>query len=166
MIGLRAAIARQVRGLLSDPANPPIERAFDAMRDFYGWSLNKAMTHHRITMAISVLLLFATVHLFRIMPMGFIPSQDIDQLNGQKWVTPTIATDEFVATPVVVSDNVIIASRAGRLWRINIPNGQWDWKDRKTNGPVVAGLSSDGGAVYVPALDQRVYAFGAQDGFT
>ena len=29
MIGLRSAIARQVRGLLSDPANPPIVRAFD-----------------------------------------------------------------------------------------------------------------------------------------
>jgi uncharacterized protein (DUF2236 family) len=29
MIGLRAAIARQVRGLLSDPANPPIVRAYD-----------------------------------------------------------------------------------------------------------------------------------------
>jgi len=29
MIGLRSAIARQVRSLLSDPANRPIERAFD-----------------------------------------------------------------------------------------------------------------------------------------
>ncbi len=60
-----------------------IERMFDSARDFYGWSLNKAMTHHRITLAISLLLLVATVYLFRIMPMGFIPSQDMSQLNGQ-----------------------------------------------------------------------------------
>ncbi|HVW06311.1 MAG TPA: efflux RND transporter permease subunit, partial [Vicinamibacterales bacterium] len=81
-----------------------IERAFDAMRDFYGWSLNKAMTHHRITMAISVLLLFATVHLFRIMPMGFIPSQDIDQLNGQTEMAQGLGYEQVVAHQVAVQD--------------------------------------------------------------
>ncbi len=74
-----------------------IERMFDAMRDFYGWSLNKAMVHHRITMAISAALLVATVYLFRIMPMGFIPSQDIGQLNGQTEMAQGLGYEQVVA---------------------------------------------------------------------
>jgi outer membrane protein assembly factor BamB len=87
----------------------------------------------------------------------------LDQLGGQKWVTSS-PSDLFVSTPAVVGDDVLLASRSGRLWRVNMPTGQWDWKDRKTNGAVVAGVSSDGGGMYVPALDSRVYAFGAQNG--
>jgi HAE1 family hydrophobic/amphiphilic exporter-1 len=81
-----------------------IERAFDALRDFYGWSLNKAMTHHRVTMAISVALLAATVYLFRIMPMGFIPSQDIGQLNGQTEMAQGLGYEQVVAHQVAVQD--------------------------------------------------------------
>ena len=47
------------------------------------WLLHKAMVHHGMTMAASALLLVATVYCFRIIPMGFIPSQDIGQINGQ-----------------------------------------------------------------------------------
>jgi outer membrane protein assembly factor BamB len=60
--------------------------------------------------------------------------------------------------------NVLIASRKGKLWRINSDNGDWDWKDRKTNGDVVAGLMADYNAVYVPCMDQRVYAFRSDSG--
>jgi HAE1 family hydrophobic/amphiphilic exporter-1 len=81
-----------------------IERMFDALRDFYGWSLNKAMTHHRITMAISAALLVATVYLFRIMPMGFIPSQDIGQLNGQTEMAQGLGYEQVVAHQVAVQD--------------------------------------------------------------
>jgi outer membrane protein assembly factor BamB len=87
----------------------------------------------------------------------------LDQLGGQKWVTASPG-DLFVSTPAVLGADVLIASRAGHLWRVNMANGQWDWKDRKANGAVTAPLSSDGGALYVPALDQRVYAFDAQSG--
>ena len=60
-----------------------IERMFDATRDGYAWLLQKAMVHHGVTMAISALLLVATVYCFRIIPTGFIPSQDIGQINAQ-----------------------------------------------------------------------------------
>jgi HAE1 family hydrophobic/amphiphilic exporter-1 len=60
-----------------------IERAFDATRDAYGWLLHRTMVHHHLTMAASLLLVVATVYCFRIIPMGFIPSQDIGQINGQ-----------------------------------------------------------------------------------
>jgi HAE1 family hydrophobic/amphiphilic exporter-1 len=60
-----------------------IEWVFNRARDGYGWLLHKAMVHHAVTMTIAALLLVATVYCFRIIPMGFIPSQDIGQLNGQ-----------------------------------------------------------------------------------
>ena len=60
-----------------------IERVFTGSLNAYGWSLRKAMTHHRVTMAISALLLVATYFAFRAIPMGFIPSQDTGQLSGQ-----------------------------------------------------------------------------------
>src|SRR5690606_39337584 len=56
-----------------------IERAFDASRDAYGWLLHKTMVYRGTTMAVSALLVVATVYCFRIIPMGFIPSQDIGQ---------------------------------------------------------------------------------------
>ena len=60
-----------------------IERAFEWGRRAYGRTLRVAMTHHAATMTVSALLLAATVYCFRIIPLGFIPSQDLGQLQGQ-----------------------------------------------------------------------------------
>ncbi|HVT83314.1 MAG TPA: PQQ-binding-like beta-propeller repeat protein [Phycisphaerae bacterium] len=86
-----------------------------------------------------------------------------DQLKLKHWRLPAVG-DLFDSAPVAVDSNILLASRSGKLWRINADNGDWDWKDRKTNGEVVAGLAADFGALYVPSLDQRVYAFDAATG--
>ncbi|HVS71905.1 MAG TPA: PQQ-binding-like beta-propeller repeat protein [Phycisphaerae bacterium] len=87
----------------------------------------------------------------------------IDQLGGRKW---DIAAphDLFAATPAVVGNTLLVASRQGHLWQLRAATGEWNWKDRKTNGEVVAPLATDGGALYVAALDQRVYAFAVGSG--
>jgi outer membrane protein assembly factor BamB len=95
--------------------------------------------------------------------MDYFYGMFLDQLGGHKWVAAA-PHDMFTATPAIVGDSVLLATREGRLSRVGLADGQWDWKDRKTNGPVVAPLSTDGGILYVPALDQRVYAFNAQTG--
>jgi HAE1 family hydrophobic/amphiphilic exporter-1 len=59
-----------------------IERVFTATRDAYGWTLAIAMRYHGVTMAVSALLLAGTIYCFRIIPTGFIPSQDMGQING------------------------------------------------------------------------------------
>jgi outer membrane protein assembly factor BamB len=86
-----------------------------------------------------------------------------DHLGLKHWRVPA-PDDLFHSAPIVMDGNILVASGKGRLWRLNGSNGDWDWKDRKTNGPVVAGLVADFGAVYVPSLDQRVYAFDAATG--
>jgi HAE1 family hydrophobic/amphiphilic exporter-1 len=80
-----------------------IERAFDWLRDAYGRTLRIAMNHHAITMGIAVLLLVATVYCLRIIPMGFIPSEDTGQLNGQTEVAQGLGYDALVAHQQEVS---------------------------------------------------------------
>jgi HAE1 family hydrophobic/amphiphilic exporter-1 len=47
---------------------------------FYAWSLRKALKYHRVTSAISAAVLIATIVLFGIVPKGFIPNDDLNQL--------------------------------------------------------------------------------------
>jgi len=74
-----------------------IERLFLGSRDAYGWALRQAMTHHGVTMAISGLLLVATVYCFKIIPTGFIPSQDTGQLQGQTEMVQGIGFESMMA---------------------------------------------------------------------
>jgi HAE1 family hydrophobic/amphiphilic exporter-1 len=74
-----------------------IERVFLGSRDAYGWALRQTMTHHGVTMAISGLLLVATVYCFKIIPTGFIPSQDTGQLQGQTEMVQGIGFESMMA---------------------------------------------------------------------
>jgi outer membrane protein assembly factor BamB len=87
----------------------------------------------------------------------------LDRLGAKHWRLP-VPGDLFISAPVALGDNILVASRTGHLWRINAANGDWDWKDRKTNGNVYAGIAADDNGVYVPCLDQRVYAFRSDSG--
>jgi outer membrane protein assembly factor BamB len=86
----------------------------------------------------------------------------VDRFN-KRW-SISMPGDLFFSTPAVVADTVILASKNGVLQRIDPVNGDWQWKDRKTNGQVLAGLTADGRNVYVPCMDQRLYAFSVERG--
>jgi len=57
------------------------ERFFDGMRSTYDLTLRAAMRHHRLTFAISLVVLAATVVLFVKIPKGFFPSEDTGQIS-------------------------------------------------------------------------------------
>jgi HAE1 family hydrophobic/amphiphilic exporter-1 len=57
-----------------------IERAWVAALRWYERSLGWVMRHRRAAMAFSALILIGTVVLFRVVPKGFIPSEDTGQL--------------------------------------------------------------------------------------
>ena len=80
-----------------------IERVFDASRDAYGWLLHKAMVHRATTMGISLLLVGATWYCFTIVPTGFIPSQDIGQINVQTEMAQGLGFESLVAHQQAVS---------------------------------------------------------------
>jgi HAE1 family hydrophobic/amphiphilic exporter-1 len=79
---------------------------FDATRDAYGWLLHKSMVHRGTTMALSLALVVATYYCFRIIPMGFIPSQDIGQLNAQTEMAQGLGFDAVVTHQIAIADIV------------------------------------------------------------
>jgi HAE1 family hydrophobic/amphiphilic exporter-1 len=56
------------------------EGVFQAMLRAYGAGLRWFLKHRFLTILFTVLVLLATVHLFRILPKGFIPSEDTSQM--------------------------------------------------------------------------------------
>ncbi|HWQ31245.1 MAG TPA: multidrug efflux RND transporter permease subunit [Blastocatellia bacterium] len=58
------------------------ERFFDGMLNVYDRTLRVILRHRAATVMVSVLVLVATIWLFTIIPMGFIPSEDTSQLFG------------------------------------------------------------------------------------
>jgi len=56
------------------------ERFFNAMLEFYERTLTYVLLHRRATMIVSGVILVATVFLFKIMPTGFLPSEDTGAL--------------------------------------------------------------------------------------
>jgi len=58
------------------------ERTFKRMLEAYDWSLKKTLDHGPATLILSALILVATVYLFIIVPKGFLPSEDTNQIIG------------------------------------------------------------------------------------
>src|SRR5271170_1528469 len=58
------------------------ERMFDGMRDLYEWTLRVVIRHRFVTLMVAAGTMVATVLLYEVLPKGFIPNQDTDQLGG------------------------------------------------------------------------------------
>ena len=58
------------------------ERFFDGMRNLYAWTLRTVIRHRFSTLMVAAGTVVATVLLYGLMPKGFIPNQDTDQLGG------------------------------------------------------------------------------------
>jgi HAE1 family hydrophobic/amphiphilic exporter-1 len=57
------------------------ERGFNAMYRAYAWSLKGVLKHRYIMGTVFVVVIVGTVYLYRVVPKGFIPDQDNDQIN-------------------------------------------------------------------------------------
>jgi len=73
------------------------ERAFDASLHAYDWSLKRVLRHRLATMVVSGAVLVATVWLFRIIPTGFLPSEDTGQAFAFTEAAQGIGFDEMAA---------------------------------------------------------------------
>jgi HAE1 family hydrophobic/amphiphilic exporter-1 len=58
------------------------ERYFERMLQAYQWSLKKTLDHGLATLILSGLIFVATIYLFIIVPKGFLPSEDTNQIMG------------------------------------------------------------------------------------
>jgi HAE1 family hydrophobic/amphiphilic exporter-1 len=57
-----------------------MDRAFDALLHGYEWSLGHVLRHRVAMLGVFVAVAWATVHMFNIIPTGFIPDQDNDSM--------------------------------------------------------------------------------------
>ncbi len=102
-----------------------MDRAFDAMLAGYRWSLAVVLRHRAVMMGVFGLVVWATVHMFNIVPTGFIPEQDNDFMFVQlraaqgtsyydmlKW-TQQVA-DLVIRNPYVDSFMTMIGGNGGQ----------------------------------------------------
>ncbi|HEY2843108.1 MAG TPA: efflux RND transporter permease subunit [Bryobacteraceae bacterium] len=69
------------------------EKVLDAMLAAYGWALRGVMRHRFISMIGALGTLVATIYLSGVVPKGFIPNQDIRQLQGNTEARQDISFD-------------------------------------------------------------------------
>jgi hydrophobic/amphiphilic exporter-1 (mainly G- bacteria), HAE1 family len=74
-----------------------VEKAFDSTLHLYDRTLKVAMAHRRTVMAISLIILVATVYLGFKMPTGFLPSEDTSQIVCFTEAAQGISFDDMVA---------------------------------------------------------------------
>src|SRR5579884_198104 len=72
------------------------EKVFDGMRAAYEWALRGVMRHRVLTMLLFTGTLAATLYLATLVPKGFIPNQDMRQLQGNTEARQDISFDAMV----------------------------------------------------------------------
>jgi HAE1 family hydrophobic/amphiphilic exporter-1 len=72
------------------------ERVFQGMLAAYAWGLRTVLRHRPATMLVSAAILAATVYLFKIMPTGFLPSEDAGRVSMSTEAAEGISFDAMV----------------------------------------------------------------------
>lgn len=82
------------------------ERGFLAAQTAYGRGLHWSVRHRRAVLVFSVLILAGTVVLFRIVPRGFLPSEDVGQITVNTEAREGISFEQMVPHQKAVADIV------------------------------------------------------------
>jgi HAE1 family hydrophobic/amphiphilic exporter-1 len=72
------------------------ESAFNALLHLYDRTLVSVMRYRAVTMALSLVILVATVYLFKVVPKGFLPSEDTGQIIAQTEAAQDVSFDQLV----------------------------------------------------------------------
>jgi HAE1 family hydrophobic/amphiphilic exporter-1 len=85
------------------------EKFFERLRNSYARTLQTAMRHHRATFLVSVVIFFATLVLFYVVPKGFFPDEDTGQIFAITQAAEDISFDamrehQMAAAKIVAAD--------------------------------------------------------------
>src|SRR5579871_299204 len=72
------------------------EKFFDWLNNAYRWTLDVVLKHRVVTLAASVVLTFATIYLFIVMPKGFMPTVDTGMVFGGTEAAQDTSYEEMV----------------------------------------------------------------------
>ncbi|WP_055074005.1 efflux RND transporter permease subunit [Pseudanabaena sp. 'Roaring Creek'] len=81
-----------------------LENAFDSLLKGYEWTLKPVLKHHRVTMIVSLLLLFLTFYTYTLVPKGLIPNEDTGQLMVNTKAAQDISFDDMLKHQQAVVD--------------------------------------------------------------
>ena len=84
-----------------------LERMFDALLRWYDVTLRWSMRHRLTVMGIGILLLFATAWQFYVIPKGFLPEEDTDEVVGFDEALQGISFDAMAAHQQAVNKIVL-----------------------------------------------------------
>jgi HAE1 family hydrophobic/amphiphilic exporter-1 len=73
-----------------------IENFWDRVLGVYSRTLKQAMGHRRVTMVFSLGILIGTIVLYRVVPKGFLPSEDTGRVNGTTEAAQGTSFEEMV----------------------------------------------------------------------
>jgi hydrophobic/amphiphilic exporter-1 (mainly G- bacteria), HAE1 family len=76
------------------------ERVFDGIRDAYAWTLRGVIRHRFVSLMVALGTVAATVFLYRLVPTGFIPSQDTGQISASTELPQDASFDAMAASQV------------------------------------------------------------------
>ena len=79
------------------------DRVFDSIRSLYAWTLRGVLRHRFLTMMMAGGTLVATFYLFGLVSKGFIPPQDVGQINGSLEGPQGISYDDMVKATAEVT---------------------------------------------------------------
>jgi HAE1 family hydrophobic/amphiphilic exporter-1 len=80
------------------------ERVFNGLLGLYGRMLSWVLDHRAVTMAVSSLVLVATVYLYVAVPKGFLPSEDSGRIFAQTEAIEGISFDSMVRHQLAVAE--------------------------------------------------------------
>jgi hydrophobe/amphiphile efflux-1 (HAE1) family protein len=83
-----------------------VERIFDALSNGYARTLDVALNHQVVTLALFLVTVVATAVLFATIPKGFFPIQDTGYLLGQTEAAPDVSPAEMARLQQSVSDTI------------------------------------------------------------
>jgi len=80
------------------------ENAYNFILNSYQWTLRHVLDHSLITIVVMVLLMIATVYLFRVVPKGFIPSGDSGLLLASTEAAQGVSFDDMVKHQTTIAE--------------------------------------------------------------
>jgi outer membrane protein assembly factor BamB len=82
----------------------------------------------------------------------------LDPESGQtKWAAPFLATDHWVASPLVVQDTIYAANNNGTLYALDLGSGRLQWS-LPLGSSLWGAPITNGKLIFATSLDHRLYA--------
>lgn len=85
-----------------------IENSLDKISDLYGRSLHPVVGHPWKTLAVLILTIIATVELYKTIPKGNLPQDDIGLINGTTEAAPDVSFAEMSRLQRSASDTLML----------------------------------------------------------